>query len=165
MTNHFDLLIIIMLPFKKKLLDDAHKHAMEEYPNECCGIILGKADSTEEDILYSCQNIQDSLHEKDPDNFPRSAKTAFYIDPKELMSILREAEKKGLAIKTFYHSHPDHDAYFSDEDRRMALFDNEPSYPNTSYLVISIYNREIKDNALFSWDPETGDFKKQVFIL
>ena len=165
MTNHFKLPIIIMRPFKEELLNDAHNHAKEEYPDECCGIILGKTDNNEEDVLYPCKNIQNRLHEQDPKSFPRSAKTAFYIDPRELMGILREAETKGLAIKTFYHSHPDHDAYFSDEDRRMALFDNEPSYPNTSYLVISIYNREIKDNALFCWDPETGDFKKQVFIL
>lgn len=154
-----------MSPFRKELLEDAHKHAIKEYPYECCGIILGKIDNFEEDVLYPCKNIQNQLHEKDPENFPRTAKTAFYIDPKELMDILRDAEKKGLAIKTFYHSHPDHDAYFSDEDRNMALFDNEPSYPNASYLVISIYNREIKDNALFCWDPETGDFKKQVFKL
>jgi len=151
-----------MIPLAQNKLEKARQHALKEYPFECCGIIIGRPDSDQEDILFRCTNIQNKLHEMDPEKFVRDARTAFYIDPKELMGILKETETKKLAIKLFYHSHPEHDAYFSEEDERMALFDNEPTYPEARYLVISVYNREIKDQAFFEWNPETKAFEKQL---
>ena len=150
-----------MIPLAQNKLDEARQHALQEYPFECCGIIIGRPDSDREDILFRCTNIQNKLHEMDPGKFVRDARTAFYIDPKELMGILKETETRKLAIKLFYHSHPEHDAYFSEEDERMALFDNEPAYPEARYLVISVYNKEIKDQAFFEWNPESKAFEKQ----
>jgi len=150
-----------MIPLAQSKLDEAQQHALQEYPFECCGIIIGRPDSDQEDILFRCTNIQNKLHEMDPEKFVRDARTAFYIDPKELLGILKETESRKLAIKLFYHSHPEHDAYFSEEDARMALFDNEPTYPEARYLVISVYNRKIKEQAFFEWNPESGTFEKQ----
>ena len=150
-----------MNPILKDQLDLMHRQAIEEYPYECCGIIIGKPDTNEQDILYKCRNIQNKLHEKDPKTFERDARTAFYIDPKELMEILRDVHDKGMLIKVFYHSHPDHDAYFSEEDKRMALFDNEPSYLGATYLVISLYDRKIKNQALFAWNETKKVFEEQ----
>ena len=150
-----------MNPILKDQLDLMHRQAIEEYPYECCGIIIGKPDTNEQDILYKCRNIQNKLHEKDPKTFERDARTAFYIDPKELMEILRDVHDKGMQIKVFYHSHPDHDAYFSEEDKRMALFDNEPSYLGATYLVISVYDSKIKNQALFAWNETKKVFEEQ----
>jgi len=149
-----------MIPLAQSKLDEAQEHALAEYPDECCGIIIGRPDSDQEDILFRCTNIQNKLHEMDPGKFVRDARTAFYIDPKELMGILKETATKKLAIKLFYHSHPEHDDYFSEEDKRMALFDDEPTYPDARYLVISVYNREIKDQAFFEWNDESKEFEK-----
>ncbi len=77
------------------------------------------------------------------------------------MKILKEAEAKRMSIKAFYHSHPDHDAYFSEEDRKMAMFDEEPTYPGATYLVVSVYDGKIKDEAWFAWNTATGSFEKQ----
>ena len=145
-------------------LEEIHRHALAEYPYECCGIIIGKEGSDGDDILFRCTNIQNTLHEKDPQTYTRDARTAFYIDPRELLKIFREAEKRLMKIKLFYHSHPDHDAYFSDEDKRMALFQEEPVYPDTRYLVVSVYNRVVKRNALYSWNPATKVFEAQPGI-
>ena len=147
-----------MTPVAKKHLDEIHDHAVEEYPYECCGIIIGKPGSEEDTVLYRCTNIQNKLHEQNPEMFVRDARTAFYIDPRELMRIIKEAENRGMNITTFYHSHPDHDAYFSEEDKRMALFDNEPVYPDASYLVVSVRDGQINSQALFAWDPDQQDF-------
>ena len=150
-----------MITLAQDKLEKARHHALEEYPFECCGIIIGRPENDQEDILFRCTNIQNKLHKLDPEKFVRDARTAFYIDPKELMGILKETETKNLVIKLFYHSHPEHDAYFSEEDKRMALFDNEPTYPEAHYLVISVYNKEIKDQAFFEWNPESKEFEKQ----
>lgn len=138
-----------------------HRHAIEEYPYECCGIVIGKQDRDDEDILFRCTNIQNQLHEKDPQKFVRDARTAFYIDPKELMKILKEAATRNMEIKAFYHSHPDHDAYFSEEDKRMALFEDEPAYPGARYLVVSVYDGKVKSQAMFAWNSVTKVFEEQ----
>ena len=152
-----------MIPLAEDKLEVARQHALDEYPHECCGIVIGHPDHDREDTLFRCTNIQNQLHEKDPKTHTRDARTAYFIDPKELMGVMKQAQERHLAIKLFYHSHPDHDAYFSEEDRRMALFDEEPTYPDSRYLVISVYNREIKELALFDWNPETKTFDPQKF--
>tara|TARA_B100000686_G_C16679069_1_gene910879 strand:- start:400 stop:855 length:456 start_codon:yes stop_codon:yes gene_type:complete len=150
-----------MIPIAHNMMEKIRDHAVSEYPFECCGLIIGKVDSDAEDILRRCKNIQNTLHAKDPETFTRDARTAYYIDPKELMDIFRETEGRVLVVKWFYHSHPDHGAYFSEEDRRMALFDEEPLYPQANYLVVSVYDRKVKDEAFFSWDPETRTFPRK----
>ena len=144
----------------KNNLEDIHKHALQEYPYECCGIIAGLAVTKANDVLYRCTNIQNKLHKMDPKVYSRDAKTAYNIDPKELFKVFSEIELKGMTLKTFYHSHPDHDAYFSDEDKTMALFDGEPTYPNAKHLVVSVYNNIVKEDALFEWNPKTRSFEK-----
>jgi proteasome lid subunit RPN8/RPN11 len=144
----------------KDKLDKVRQHALAEYPCECCGIIIGFLETTEKDILFRCTNIQNKLHAMDPETHPRDARTAYNIDPRELMKILREAEAKRVSIKAFYHSHPDHDAYFSEEDRKMAMFDGEPTYPGAAYLVVSVCDGKIKDEAWFAWNTATGSFER-----
>ena len=109
-----------MLQLSQDKLNKVRQHALAEYPCECCGIIIGFPETTEKDILFRCTNIQNKLHAMDPETHPRDARTAYNIDPRELMKILKEAEAKRMSIKAFYHSHPDHDAYFSTEDRKKA---------------------------------------------
>tara|TARA_B100000686_G_scaffold331799_1_gene395795 strand:- start:1678 stop:2136 length:459 start_codon:yes stop_codon:yes gene_type:complete len=149
-----------MFPLAKDQLDEIYRHAVEEYPFECCGIVIGEVGNSDKDVLFRCTNIQNKLHEKDPKTYDRDARTAYNIDPKELMKILREVELKQLPIKVFYHSHPEHDAYFSEEDLRMALFEGEPNYPEASYLVVSVYNKKIRDHAMFNWNPESKNFER-----
>ena len=141
-------------------LEEIHRHAQEIYPNECCGIVAGRDGSEEHEVLFRCTNIQDKLHKMDPKMYPRDARTAYNIDPRELFRILNQIESGGMTLKTFYHSHPDHDAYFSDEDKKMALFDGEPTYPDAKHLVVSVYNNIVKDEAWFGWSTKTRSFEK-----
>ena len=150
-----------MSPLEKEQLDKIHQHAMEEYPEECCGIVVGNPDHNNDNVVYRCENIQNKLHEKNPENFTRDARTAYNISALELQRLLSEASSKGRVFKVLYHSHPEHDAYFSEEDTRMALFDGEsPIYPGTQYLVVSVYSKKIREQALFDWNPETKTFER-----
>ena len=136
-------------------------HAVEEYPYECCGIVVGNPDDNRDNVVYRCENIQNKLHEKDPENFTRDARTAYNISALELQKLLSEAGSKGRVFKVLYHSHPEHDAYLSEENTRMALFDGETTiYPGTQYLVVSFYGENVRDQALFGWDPETKTFER-----
>ncbi len=139
-----------------------YEHALQEYPNECCGIITGDGKGLA--IVHKCRNIQDELHEKDPERHKRDARTAYYIEPKEMLAIFNEAGKNGLKVIAFYHSHPEHAAYFSQEDWDMAMFGDEPSYPDAEYIVVSVLNGRINETASFKWDEAKKEFQKRVVV-
>ena len=131
------------------------RHAQETFPEECCGVIFS-AGAT--DQVVRVKNIQNQLHALDPQTYPRTAAIAYAMDPLELDSVIRQGEEKGRRLKAFYHSHPNHDAYFSDEDKAFASPFGEPTYPDAAQIVISIYNRAVKVIRAFEWSTARNDF-------
>ena len=131
--------------------------AEREFPYECCGFIIGDGPAEQ---VRPIRNIQNQKHAEDPKNHPRDARTAFLMDPKEHLAVLEEIDRKKLALKAVYHSHPDHDAYFSPTDRAQACsFDpGEPDYPDCAYVVLSVKTGKFARAAAFLWDPTRRDF-------
>ncbi|MGH7833462.1 MAG: Mov34/MPN/PAD-1 family protein [Candidatus Binatia bacterium] len=130
-------------------------HAAEAFPEECCGVIVRHG---RRDEVRRLNNIQNLKHAQDPENNPRDAKIAYAMDPKELMAILEATERSGGELKAFYHSHPNHDAYFSEEDKAGATPLGEPTYADSAQIVISIYNRKVKQIRAYAWDEQEKDF-------
>ncbi|MBM4261196.1 MAG: hypothetical protein FJ145_07100 [Deltaproteobacteria bacterium] len=131
------------------------RHAEDEFPDECCGVIFsdGKVDR-----VQRLRNMQNQLHALDPQTYPRTATIAYAMDPMELENAIAAAAKAGAALKAFYHSHPDHDAYFSAEDKAFAMPFGEPTFPDTTQLVVSIYARTVKIIRAFAWSAAAQDF-------
>jgi proteasome lid subunit RPN8/RPN11 len=138
--------------------------AERAYPDECCGFIIGD-DRLEE--LRPITNIQNRKHAEDARAFPRDARTAFLMDPGEQLAALVEMDERKLELRALYHSHPDHDAYFSATDRaRACSFDpNEPDYPDTLYIVISVRNGKFAQAAAFAWDAQRKEFAETAITL
>jgi proteasome lid subunit RPN8/RPN11 len=132
-----------------------YAQAEAQYPSECCGVLLARGEADR--LLLPCRNIQDELHAKDPAKHPRDSKTAYFIDPKDLLSIGRR-ETQGYAVTVIYHSHVDAGAYFSATDKRNALINGEPTYPDAVYVVLSVVEGKVVDAGTFAWDPEACDF-------
>ena len=135
------------------------KHAEEAFPEECCGVILTNGTT---DYVQRLNNIQNQLHALDPQTYPRTAEIAYAMDPKELERIIDNAALNGAKLKAFYHSHPDHNAYFSEEDKAFASPFGEPIFPETAQIVISVYRREIRDMRAYIWSEEEKDFIEAV---
>jgi len=131
--------------------------AEAEYPAECCGVLLLRQGSPSERVLMPCRNVQDELHAKDPARHPRNARTAYFIDPKDLLAIGRR-EEQGYGVAVIYHSHIDAGAYFSATDKQNALMNGEPAYPDATYVVVSVMGGKVADARAFAWDPPTHDF-------
>ena len=108
--------------------------------------------------LRPCENVQDKYHALDSENFSRTAKTAYFIDPKELLAIQKELRENEEEIRIIYHSHIDAGAYFSEEDTRVALTEGQPAYPGVSYLVVSVLDGKVKESNLFHWGPKQKKF-------
>jgi [CysO sulfur-carrier protein]-S-L-cysteine hydrolase len=137
---------VILTPEERAAIE---AQAVEEYPHEACGVILA---SGAERTLMRCRNDQDELHARDPARHPRDARTAYHIADSDRLRMLR-FEDKGFVPVVIYHSHVDAGAYFSETDTRQALLQGEPMYPDTTYVVVSVRNRQVDAIAGFRWSP------------
>lgn len=131
------------------LLQAIETQSRAEYPNECCGLIIEKDGRLQR---IACENLQDKMLAEHPGEFTRTAATAYFMAPKV---ILEHAE----SIRCIYHSHPDHGAYFSDEDQLVAAPFGEPNFPGVSYLVVSVMSGEVKDRKVFTWSDSSEQFE------
>lgn len=131
--------------------------AEQEFPFECCGFIIGDGAVNE---VRPITNIQNARHAENPAAFTRDARTAFLMDTREHLAVLKEVDQRRLKLLAVYHSHPDHDAYFSATDKAQAcLFDpSEPDYPDTFHIVLSIRSGKFARAAAFVWEPAIKDF-------
>ena len=143
------------LSLSAKTLEDISQHAQESYPDECCGVIFSDGIV---DYAQRLSNIQNKLHALDPVTYPRTAVIAYAMDPRELEQTIGVAENAGAKLKSFYHSHPNHDAYFSDEDKAFASPFGEPSFPGAQQIVVSIYDGAIRRICAYEWSDRAGDF-------
>ncbi|GMT42427.1 MAG: hypothetical protein IEMM0002_0838 [bacterium] len=137
------------------LISSMVEHARKDYPRECVGAIIGDGKSVENSRLIRFSNIQDRLHKDDPSHFDRDARTGYFVDPREVFEFNRNLEKEKLRIIGFYHSHPDHKAYFSQEDFNGAVMWGEPLYPGAVYIVISVFDRAVREAKVFAWNGST----------
>jgi proteasome lid subunit RPN8/RPN11 len=137
-------------------------HACEVYPDECCGLIVER-DGREEIVRVT--NIQNELHARDPDQFPRTAAIAYMMGP-EAAPILIRCERGELRLLAIYHSHPDEEAYFSEEDRRQACGASEkPTYPQAAQIVMSVRNRKVGTTKVFIWDAQARAYREAQMRL
>ena len=138
----------------REVLREIFDHARSEYPNEACGLVL--LDGGGRLSVRRCENLQDRLHQLDPERYPRTARTAYNLDPREFL----RAEREGKRVAVLYHSHCDTGAYFSEEDEAAALFGGAPAYPGVAYLVVSVEEGRIGEIALFAWDAGARAFQR-----
>jgi proteasome lid subunit RPN8/RPN11 len=123
------------------VLAGIYRHARAEFPNECCGFVLGQGDAAE---LVVCENQQDRYHAVDPETYPRTAATAYTFGGKDLRRLAASLDSDTPAT-IVYHSHPRVGAYFSAEDARAA---SSAGWP-VDYLVVDCQEHEVREARLF----------------
>jgi len=143
------------MKLNKTVVEKIYNHALHEYPDECCGIITGTAGYQD---VHLCSNIQNRLHTEDPLRYPRDAHTAYTIDRSEFDGIIASARQQGNDVIALYHSHCDHESYFSEEDVAAQTVFGEPEYPHALHVVVSVMNGRIHDIKCFRWDGGTKVF-------
>lgn len=135
------------------------QHAEKEYPSECCGLALAsRKDPDKITEIFSCRNVQDEFHLKDSATYPRTSRTAYLIDPRDLLTIHKKTRQEDLLIRLIYHSHIDAPVEFSEEDHRQALWEGEPIYPGAAYFIASVQKKKVVSSMIYSWDPLSKRF-------
>jgi proteasome lid subunit RPN8/RPN11 len=112
------------LTLPQTIAEKIRRHAEREYPEECCGVLLGRLTGAEREVIEAraCANAAP----------PEARRTRYAIAPAELIAAQRAARERGLAIVGFYHSHPDHPAQPSATDRAEA------AWPDSVYLIVAV---------------------------
>jgi proteasome lid subunit RPN8/RPN11 len=137
-------------------------HARESHPEECCGLIIER-DGGEEVVRVT--NIQNELHGKDPEQFPRTAATAYAMRYQEVEPLLEAAYRGEVVLRAVYHSHPEHDAYFSEHDRAAAEgWVGDPNYAAAGQIVMSVRGGEVVNAKAFGWDEGIRSYVEILLI-
>jgi proteasome lid subunit RPN8/RPN11 len=97
-------------------------HAQSTFPDECCGVMVGKIDGDEKQVTTAIA-LENAYKGKQEDRYE--------IRPEDLLAADKNARAEGLDLIGIFHSHPDCDAYFSKTDL-------ENSCPWYSFVVLSI---------------------------
>jgi [CysO sulfur-carrier protein]-S-L-cysteine hydrolase len=100
------------------IVDEIVAHALEEAPNECCGLI-GGSDGEARTIHRARNEFESPLR--------------YNVHPADLFRINEEIEAAGDQIAGIYHSHTRSEAWPSQTDVNLAS-----GWPDPVYLICSV---------------------------
>jgi proteasome lid subunit RPN8/RPN11 len=107
------------------LIREMHSHASSTYPEECCGLLVGRFEQGSSlKIVTNCKRMNNVFEKKERHH-------RYTINPREFMNVENEAESNGEEIVGVYHSHPNAPA-------RPSEFDKTYAWPSFTYLVIEV---------------------------
>ncbi|HKH43948.1 MAG TPA: M67 family metallopeptidase [Thermoanaerobaculia bacterium] len=127
-------------------LQTIERHAAISYPEECCGVLIGRCQSGAtfvERVLSVGNERDDSRHNR------------YLISPETVLAAHKEARALGLDVIGYYHSHPDHPARPSD-------FDRENAWAEVSYLIVSVAQRKVVDTRSWRLSNDQEGFEEEV---
>lgn len=91
----------------RQLLAELISHALEDDPNECCGLLLGKRDEVDE--IHRMSNVN------------KKPISRYTMDPGELIEAQEKAKKSDREFVAIYHSHTFTQGYPSKTDIQNAV--------------------------------------------
>ncbi|MGH9771957.1 MAG: M67 family metallopeptidase [Candidatus Acidiferrales bacterium] len=143
-------------------LNIIRRHAGRDYPNECCGAMLGMEINGAKEVvdLAPLTNLRGDRARADellPLASPEreSERNRFLIDPFDMQKVEREARAQGLDVIGFYHSHPDHPA-------RPSNYDRDHAFPWYSYVIIAVQAGQPGPFASFTLREDRSSFEEEA---
>ncbi|MEM4188702.1 MAG: M67 family metallopeptidase [Candidatus Hadarchaeum sp.] len=108
-------------------------HALETYPYECVGLLIG----TSENGVFEVREV---VRAQNTLNSP----AAFEADPQFVYNVYKEAENRGLQLIGIYHSHPNLHAYVSARDAEFMKF-----WGHLVWLILGLSQEKIIERKAF----------------
>ncbi|MEO5763063.1 MAG: M67 family metallopeptidase [Vicinamibacteria bacterium] len=127
-----------MISVKAEHLSTIKSLGEAAYPNECCGLLIGRTHDDGRKVVVETFEITNAI--ADGAQHDRSL-----ITPQDLMRGEKYARSKQLDVIGNYHSHPDWPA-------KPSQFDLDHAWPTWSYIIVSVPDRKATD--IFSWELE-----------
>ena len=147
------------------VMAEIEQHAMEEYPSEACGFVMGPShDAGLLDEARREENEADKYHKLDPETFPRTSAMYFKINELRAQRAFDEGDTSGRPLKVIYHSHCDAGAYFSAEDAATFAQGEHLMWP-CAFIVVSVKMGEVAERKLHVHIPGTNDFRESPLTV
>ncbi|MEM1991531.1 MAG: M67 family metallopeptidase [Nitrososphaerota archaeon] len=137
------------LVISKADLDEVIRHALETYPEECCGLLVGRKEDERKVIAKVVRSKNVYMGDR---------RRRYVVDPLDIYNVEKDAEKRGLMLIGVYHSHPDYPA-------RPSAYDAEVAWPSMSYLIVSIYNKGAKEVTAWIFDEKNKEFREESVTI
>ncbi len=112
------------------LLDELIEHALEDAPNECCGVVAVTGDRAASGGPPVATDVHRAL------NTAASA-LRFEVDPLDLLRISDAIELAGCELGAIYHSHTRTAPYPSQTDINFAV-----NWPGVEWIIIGVADRD-----------------------
>jgi proteasome lid subunit RPN8/RPN11 len=101
------------------IADVVRAEAERAYPDECCGLLLGRHDT-----LLRAEPIANGEE-------PTRRRAAYLLSPGAFRRAEAQARAEGLDVVGVFHSHPDHPA-------RPSPTDLEAAWPGWVYVIVPV---------------------------
>jgi len=150
----------VVLELTPDLLDAIYNHATCTYPNECCGLLVGVCQSDQRQVMAvkPMQNAWSAEVAAEMQiNYSQGTRDRYWLDPAQMLEVMREARSQSQEIVGVYHSHPDHVATPSECDRQLA-------WQNYSYLILAVGQGKVVDHQSWVLD-DNHRFQSEAILI
>lgn len=129
---------------RKELIETLQKYAEQSYPQEMCGLLIGKMEKDTAQVLewIPVRNEAENHRER-----------RYLIPANKYRDIDVESRKKGMDILGVAHSHPDGKA-------EPSSFDLEHAYPHFYYFIFGIAQGHCDELRIWQLSGETRIFEE-----
>jgi len=103
------------------LLEEIVRHASDEAPNECCGVVAARPGTPVEAVaVHRARNTA-------------ASPLRFEIDAREVLALTQEIERERLELRAIYHSHTRTAPYPSQTDVNFAA-----NWPGVEWIIVGL---------------------------
>lgn len=132
------------------VLEVVEREALAAYPEECCGILIGRVAAGEpsigkiQEVTVTGNTASDRRQER------------YAIEPEQLLRAHQAARARGLEVMGYYHSHPDQAAVPSQHDLETA-------WPDLNYLILAVHGERVTEVRCWRLGRTGGAFHEVEF--
>lgn len=119
-------------------------HAVNELPNEVCGLIAGRDGKAKQ--IVPIKNVADKPQQQ------------YQMDAQEQLQALKSFDEQNIDWIAVYHSHPNGQPLPSSEDIRDA----DLNTPNICHLIIGLKNQKVR---LQAWRIHDGQVDEVELLI
>lgn len=139
------------LYIKECVRESITQHGEGGYPNEICGVLLGK-DEDGRRTIKTVMPIENSFEVDEQHH-------RFLITPKAMSQAERMARHERLDVVGVYHSHPNEAAQPSEYDRDHA------AWTTWSYIIMSVRDGEAAELRAWKLREDRDAFDEEKLVI
>ena len=132
-----------MIQITKTAFDQIKSEAVNCYPAECCGLLIGNTLNN----LHNITRISPSVN-----LMKNLGNDCFEINPQDRINIERKLRGSPEKVIGHFHSHPDHSNLPSKTDLKMAF------EPELIWLIISVINGKFLSFGTYQLDESLQEY-------